>query len=212
MRFQVHSFLKPALEYKHKSSLVVTFKTVFRITQILCCIEQWNDKFTSIENIINSKKQTSKFGRRRMLGDSWTHTWAIRIGALRENFGEYLCLIRWRNSRFTSVETNINNPREPSVWEEIDSLVYYHYLMLHIQEPFCSNNGLSELGLKCRRFTLLIKTKEVTSTCYGSCRNSEGPWILMQIDLISDLLTEGILPCCHILHNIQGEQIKVPCT
>ena len=72
---------------------------------------------------------------------------------------------------------------QPSSWEMIDPFVLLAWIGLAVSRNLLQQliTSLSELDLWCRRFILLVKTKEIVSMSYGSSTcswNHEGEFDL----------------------------------
>ena len=69
---------------------------------------------------------------------------------------------------------------EPSFWEVQDSC----FISISKFDTFNNPFEISALHFRCRRFILLVQTKEVISVSYGSSRRSWKPWRRMRLDLM----------------------------
>ena len=80
---------------------------------------------------------------------------------------------------------NCKKLREPNFWEGINSFSFISMSNFSsFNNLFAVITRLSDLGLSQRRFTLLIKMKDVISKSNGSSKSTWKPWRWMRHDLI----------------------------
>ena len=137
-----------------KSRLVMTFLTNLGVTWLLCSFR-----------LVPKRKQVKRYG-------------VIKIRILRKVFIKEFCFIRCikqhirainqkRYNRFIFLE-NINSNSPKVMWATfLWSDRVFRFIRIRMfssfKNPFASKTRLSELHSRCRRFILLVQTKEVVS-------------------------------------------------
>ena len=141
-----------------KSRFIMTFLTIFGVTEILCSFKLVLEGITVSSTLEFLKKFSAN---NSALSDPEDNT----FGPLNRGGITDLPLLR-------TLLAIHQKSREPSFWEVMDSCFISICKFGSFKNPFATIISLFELYFRSRRFILLVQTKKVISMNYGSSKSS----------------------------------------
>ena len=183
-----------------KSRFIMTFLTIFRVSEILCSFKWVLEGETGKK--IPESSELEKFSAKNFpLSDEEDNTSGpSNIGGIAD-----LPLLR-------TLLAIPQKSRGPSFWE----VMAFYFISIckfgSFKNPFAAITSLSELYFKIRRFILLLETKKVISMNYGSSTRSWNSWRWMRLDKIFSMrdiyINSNLNPILKFISSSRSTELK----